>query len=282
MWTPLEVEGRGVWTSAHPAGGRRGRAGIAQVAGKGKGAFASDILYVLSARAAEARKGTHAKRGGVRWVFGSNAHIFLAEAHLTFPSLRDGPLPPPASRRRGVMRRSFFSDPTVDGRSAGIDLLPPACSHHLHASCKISGSVRAVSTFGWEGIPWTNVILRGLIDRVKAGGLSRRGFVRRMAAVGLARRWRPSFWPMRAWRWRSRRRSTSRPSAAAAGCSRCCGGRGRRCSIRISRSAPRTRTARASSTSRSPPGTATAISGRSSPRRSRAARTARWPPTASR
>ena len=28
--------------------------------------------------------------------------------------------------------------------------------------------------------------LRGLIDRVKAGGLSRRGFVRRMAAVGLA------------------------------------------------------------------------------------------------
>ena len=39
MWTPLAVEGRGVWTSAHPAGGRRGRAGIAQVAGKGKGGF---------------------------------------------------------------------------------------------------------------------------------------------------------------------------------------------------------------------------------------------------
>ena len=28
--------------------------------------------------------------------------------------------------------------------------------------------------------------LRGLIDQVKTGGLSRRGFVRRMAAVGLA------------------------------------------------------------------------------------------------
>jgi hypothetical protein len=39
MWTPLEVEGRGVWTSAHPADGKRGRADIAQVAVKGKGGF---------------------------------------------------------------------------------------------------------------------------------------------------------------------------------------------------------------------------------------------------
>ena len=29
MWTPLKVEGRGVWTSAHPAGGRQGRSGMA-------------------------------------------------------------------------------------------------------------------------------------------------------------------------------------------------------------------------------------------------------------
>ena len=33
MWTPLKVEGRGVWTSAHPAGGGRGRAGMGEVAG---------------------------------------------------------------------------------------------------------------------------------------------------------------------------------------------------------------------------------------------------------
>ena len=32
MWTPLKVEGRGVWTSAHPAGGGRGCGGIAQTA----------------------------------------------------------------------------------------------------------------------------------------------------------------------------------------------------------------------------------------------------------
>ncbi len=65
---------------------------------------------------------------------------------------------------------------------------------------------------------------------------------------------------MPAWRWRRRSRSTSRPSAAAAARSRCCGGRARRCSIRISRSAPRTRTARACSTSRWPAGTPTATS----------------------
>ena len=57
-------------------------------------------------------------------------------------------------------------------------------------------------------------------------------------------------------------RSTSRPSAAAAVCSRCCGGRRRRCSIRTSRPAPRTRTARACSTSRWPAGTTTATCGR--------------------
>src|ERR1700722_14522321 len=33
MWTPLTVARRGLWTSAHPAGGRRGWAGIAQLGG---------------------------------------------------------------------------------------------------------------------------------------------------------------------------------------------------------------------------------------------------------
>ena len=61
--------------------------------------------------------------------------------------------------------------------------------------------------------------LRGLIGRVKAGRLSRRGFVRRMVAVGLTA---PMATQLLAY---SRRgdgavasRPTSRPSAAAAGC----------------------------------------------------------------
>ena len=69
-------------------------------------------------------------------------------------------------------------------------------------------------------------------------------------------------------------RSTSRPSAAAAGRSRCCGGRRRPCSIRTSRPAPRTRTARACSTSRWPAGTPTATCVPILAARSRAARTA--------
>ena len=62
-------------------------------------------------------------------------------------------------------------------------------------------------------------VLRGLIDQVKAGGMSRRAFVRRMAAVGLTA---PMATQLLAYSGvamaQSKRRSTSRPSAAAAGC----------------------------------------------------------------
>src|SRR5947207_15857060 len=105
MWTPLKVEGRGVWTSAHPAGGRRGRAGIAQ-----------------------------------------------PEAEIK---------------------------PTLTARRYSVPI-------GLHASCNISGSVRAVSTILAGRHPMDERQLRGLIDQVKAGGLSRRAFVRRLAMVGLA------------------------------------------------------------------------------------------------
>ena len=59
--------------------------------------------------------------------------------------------------------------------------------------------------------------LRGLIDQVKTGGLSRRGFVRRMMAVGLTA---PMATQLLAYAGvamaQTSHRPTSRPSAAAA------------------------------------------------------------------
>ena len=103
--------------------------------------------------------------------------------------------------------------------------------------------------------------LRRLIGDVKDGRLSRRGFVQRMVAVGLTA---PMATQMLAYSGvamaqakphlqadQARRRRPAQGAVVA----------GRRpCSIRISRSAPRTRTARASSTSRWPAGTPTATS----------------------
>ena len=101
--------------------------------------------------------------------------------------------------------------------------------------------------------------LRGLIAKVKVGEVSRRAFVQKMAALGLTA---PMASQMLSYCGRGAGsdeiRLTSRRSAAAADALKVCGGRARRCSIRTSPSAPRTRTARASSTSRSPAGTRTA------------------------
>ena len=110
--------------------------------------------------------------------------------------------------------------------------------------------------------------LRTMIDEVKDGRLSRRGFVQRMVGArpdgadgdpdSGARRRGHGAERRRLQADQARRR---RPAEGAVVAGR------RPCSIRISRSAPRTRTARASSTSRSPAGTPTAISCRSSPPR---------------
>ncbi len=57
--------------------------------------------------------------------------------------------------------------------------------------------------------------IQGLIDRVKSGGLSRRGFIQRMAAVGLAA---PAATQILMASGVAMAQSISRPSAAAAGC----------------------------------------------------------------
>src|SRR5881392_894697 len=64
-----------------------------------------------------------------------------------------------------------------------VDCGVPACSHRgLHASCKIA---RAPEGMAKKGYAMNERELRGLIDSVKTGRLSRRGFVQRMLAVGL-------------------------------------------------------------------------------------------------
>ena len=125
--------------------------------------------------------------------------------------------------------------------------------------------------------------LRTMIDEVKDGRMDRRGFVQRMVAFGLTAPMATQMLaiggvamarePVRLQADQARRRRRAEAAVVA----------GRRpCSTRISPSAPRTRTARASSTSRWPAGTPTATWCRSWRPRSRRARTAAWPPTASR
>src|SRR5258708_18233301 len=65
--------------------------------------------------------------------------------------------------------------------SSVVDAGPPACSHRRLA--RILQDSRNVSA-AMGGHPMNERELRGLLDQVKAGGLSRRGFVQRMAAVG--------------------------------------------------------------------------------------------------
>ena len=112
--------------------------------------------------------------------------------------------------------------------------------------------------------------LRRMIEGVRRGKMSRRQFVQCAGRRGLTAPIAGQLLmhagvansqtgiPVQADEARRRRRR-----------SRCCGGRARRCSIRTSPSAPRTRTARGSSTSRSPAGMAKATCRPSSPPRSR-------------
>ena len=58
--------------------------------------------------------------------------------------------------------------------------------------------------------------LRGLIGKVKAGRMSRRGFVRRMAAVGLTAPMATQLLASPAWRW-PRRKSTYKPTKRGGG-----------------------------------------------------------------
>src|SRR6185369_9268374 len=59
-------------------------------------------------------------------------------------------------------------------------LIQSCCTHLAHKPERQGGF-----TIWLGGIPMDERVLRGLIDQVKAGRLTRRGFVRRMAAVGL-------------------------------------------------------------------------------------------------
>ena len=60
--------------------------------------------------------------------------------------------------------------------------------------------------------------LRGLLHQVKAGRMSRRAFVQRMAAVGLTAPMATQLLALSGVAMAQPRRPTSRPSAAAAGC----------------------------------------------------------------
>ena len=115
--------------------------------------------------------------------------------------------------------------------------------------------------------------LRSLITDVKDGRLSRRGFVQKMVALGLTGPMAAQMLDLFGCPGRSRQREVRVQADQARRRRRAEGAvvaGHRRCSIRISPSAPRTRTARASSTSRWPAGIRTAICSRSSPPRSRA------------
>src|SRR5262249_52612907 len=75
-----------------------------------------------------------------------------------------------------------WSRPPVPGGASLTAACQPVVIRGLHASCKI-----ARATEGWprRGTAMNERELRGLIANVKTGRLSRRGFVRRMMAVGL-------------------------------------------------------------------------------------------------
>ena len=115
------------------------------------------------------------------------------------------------------------------------------------------------------------VELRALIEDVRAERLPRRRFIERMVGLGLTA-------PMASMLLMHAGIAQSQPMPVYKPTKRGGGGalkvlfwQARRCCSRTSPTAPRTRKARASSTSRSPSGTTTATSFRSSPPRSRPA-----------
>src|SRR5690349_3020385 len=97
--------------------------------------------------------------------------------------------------------------------------------------------------------------LHGLIDQVKAGRLSRRGFVRRMMAVGLSAPIATQLLALGGVAMAEGRPIYKPTKRGGGGLLKVLWWQARPCSIRTSRPGPRTRTARACSTSRSPAGT---------------------------
>ena len=116
--------------------------------------------------------------------------------------------------------------------------------------------------------------LRSLIGDVRDGRMSRRGFIARMASVGFTAPMAGMLLAQAGVAFAQAQPAYKPTKAGGGGPLKILFWQAPPCSIRISPPAPRTRTARASSTSRSPAGTRTATSSRTSPPRSRARRMA--------